>query len=174
MGHLPLRRQRCATWNDVFRRSTLGQDVFYVSDEVEYYVFGFCKHLEVPYGHKGSLYSSSYETWAFLDGGAITIHPYGFGGLRGTRVVGFGVLRYICQEFGVRPPVRRLKGELEVPQLDALRSQLQELRSSDQSDAGHMVEALFARTFGPPAPGDLSWHRTPGPITRSLGFCEQV
>ena len=64
---------------------------------------------------KGELYMPGYGVWSFLDGGVMKIFPYGMGSRRGTRTFRYRTLRYLCHEFRIEAPHRRLRAEIPSP-----------------------------------------------------------
>ncbi len=110
------------SWRDAFSRSrgSNSADHFVVRDTE----LGECARevvdsLVVPRGGSSMMFSSSYTSAHFLDGGWRSQSGYGFGSLSGEWIVGFHALRFVCHRMGVPGP-RRLKGEDDIPSADAL------------------------------------------------------
>jgi hypothetical protein len=141
-------RVRDPQWRYLFRRSSMAEDAFYATVKIDPDLVEFCKRLGVPHRSKTSMYSPGYEAWCFLDGGVAKIHPYGMGSARGTRVYGLGALRYLLSAFDVRAPLRRLRGETEIPSAAELELAMRKTRTMTPIEADQALDDFFMRAFG--------------------------
>ncbi len=121
-------------WTDVFRRSSLGPQIYFVkgsqwvrfptygdslNSECEHWdrVYKTCVRLEVPYRE---ICSSSpvnatglNQDFAFLDGGVVSRFGNYWVGRKGAWVVGRQTLRLTCYEMGIPQP-KRWRGEAKI------------------------------------------------------------
>jgi hypothetical protein len=132
-------------WSDEFSRSSLGQNVFYCRTWNINFVAQF-KEVGIPiYDPVGTMFGNEKLDAVFLDGGFIGRYPYGFLGLRGQWIIGYGALRYICATNDLTQP-RKLKEEKYVPTVEELKARLKEQLENERD----ILEARFAllRTGG--------------------------
>lgn len=115
-------------WNDVFTRSSIGPNVFYLrgSDTASSLLAGghhtwnilhqHCTSLNLPSFEQESNPSLNSGQWKlyipFLDGGFVTIVGESNEGLQGSWIAGFDALRFMLHKLEIRQP-RRFKYEAE-------------------------------------------------------------
>jgi hypothetical protein len=161
-------------WRTVFRRSTLGRDAYYVRlHSFETYLLDFCHRLGAPRHMWINLFSPRCESTDFLGGGVVNTIPYGFGGgARGTYVIAFDVLRYVCRAFGIAITQRVLRGEQSIRQADEVDHELDGERRSPPPPPTAMSVPLLSRLARPTPPAMPPTAPTP-PLdtTEQNGFC---
>lgn len=112
---------RVGPWSDFFGRSRLAHGLFTVKNDALGGNAGplaeaFIDALQLPRASRVSLFEAGAQSWALLDGAAVSMGSYGFGGMPpGLRIIGPRALRLMCIAVGVRPPQRQLAGEKLVP-----------------------------------------------------------
>ena len=104
-------------------------DFFYVKSSFEDLIFDeICKKFEnrVDSIETGSPVNASTYEWyvPFLDGGLVRYTGNYFVGPRGTYIIGYKALRYVCAIAAVRPPQRFLKGEVDAFTVQSLQSEV--------------------------------------------------
>lgn len=125
---------KATRWTAAFRPSSAVSGMFVVQPEYWGGLREAIDDLSVPSSGWGGMYSSFGSTWAFLDGGVHYIDSYGYGMTTlhtGWRVLGWQVMRVLCELFDLAPP-RRLKGEAELGEPADL---IRQLRATSPGDA---------------------------------------
>jgi hypothetical protein len=115
-------------WSDVFSKSKMREDIFYIKNSFADLIFNeICQNFEsrVESIETGSPINASTFEWyvPFLDGGLIRYTGKYFVGPRGSYIIGYKALRFICALIKIRPPQKFLKGEVEAFTVQDLHSE---------------------------------------------------
>lgn len=148
-------------WTDIFSRSVLGIEVFRVKGSRSTRDTSVRRavrdELSLPvHGSKIHMFSPSTLAAGFLDGGWVQFDGYGLPTIpSGQWVVGYQAMRLVLDVLGVPQP-RLLKGEREVPDVEALHSSCFAELGNTSVLLGWMTSEdarEIARAFRTPDPG---------------------
>ncbi len=116
-------------WSEVFHLSKISPYMWVVAEGWQQRVWDALAAAEIPSTRHNVMFGDLSDSAALLDGLVMGLANYGFpGGLlpSGTRVIGPWVMRWLCAQLGVVPPLRKLSVEERVPGIEELNRQLEE------------------------------------------------